>query len=63
MKTDAEGTGNPAIPGTSRDVVEAGSSGRYAIDVFLKALPPSLPEEEAEEDQPFFKETPSSSPR
>jgi hypothetical protein len=57
------------IPGTSVTPeavlirTAAGSSGRDDIDVYLDTPVPSLPEEpEKEEDPPFFKETPPSSP-
>jgi hypothetical protein len=63
MKVDTYSPGTSATPEAVLVRTTAGLSGRDDIDVYLDAPVPSLPEEpEMEEDPPFFKETPPSSP-
>lgn len=62
MEVDCVGTGTAATPDNTQVATGEDTSGRDVEDIYLEAPPPTLPTLEEDEDQPFFRETPPSSP-
>ena len=60
MEVDVTSPGTTATPETEAATTTAGQSGRDEIDVYLDSPAPSL--DEPDDEQPFFRETPPSSP-